>query len=443
MLKHLCEQLVQQAQAAQAVQVSVVDCLRQGIKLPTTADSPFVACRRMFRSRCFQGFGALLTLSGCIVDDARAQAASNAMRIADRCGTRSVAGAEPAAASTRLEHIRCLLDSGQRALGILLLQQRVAEQPSDQEAAALLDAQLAGTDTVPPHPQEAAVTAWLAAELGHDSNVNRATSEKVIQIPLLNYRSLALPELLVEQRSGFAGLQAGAAISKPFGASWHATLQVQGGLRANSAATAYLPHNYALVARADHAWDAATLGAGVSVSQQWLAKYRLLERRSLRLQGGWRPTADITVAGSADWADNTYPMFENLRTRESSQEIRITHGPTNLHASAYVGDEAATGAIKDLDRSFSGAGVGWRRQVTDNSVFTVDLASGSSRYRQVSPLFVARRTDQQTELALALHVRFGQGWTATPKVVLEHNDSNLVLNGYRRSQYLVEVRKDF
>jgi hypothetical protein len=385
----------------------------------------------------------LFLVSWWCTSEARSQTGSSLVSAAGHCTPQADPAVEPLAGIAKLERIRCLLDSGQRALAILLLQQRVAEQPADREAAALLDEQLAAATTVPPHPQEAALSAWVSAELGHDSNVNRATSEKVIHIPLLNYRSLALPELLVEQRSGFVGVQAGAAIRKSFGPSWQASLQVQGGLRANSAATAYLPHNYALVARADHAWDTATLGAGVSASQQWLAKYRLLERRAFRLQAGWRPAADITVAGSAEWADNTYPMFESLRTRESSQEIRITHSPTNLHVSAYLGDEAATGTIKDLDRSFSGAGVGWRRQVTDNSVFTADLASGRSRYRQVSPLFVARRTDQQTELALALHVRFGQGWTATPKVVLEHNDSNLVLNGYRRSQYLVEVRKDF
>lgn len=382
-------------------------------------------------------------LAWAAADDGYGQTAGGPVRSSDVCRQDPSFGAEMPGAASRLERVRCLLERGERAMGILLLQQMVAQMPANREAATLLDEQMAGAVTLPVPPDEMKFNAWVASEVGHDSNINRASSAKVIQIPLLNYRSLSLPDLMVERSSSFVGAQAGASLRMPFGASWQGALLAQGSVRANVAEASYLPHNYALVARLERKLESVTLGVGVSTAQQWVAKYRMLGRLSYHLHAAWRPRQDVVVSGTAEWADNVYPMFESLQTRESSQEIRVAHGPSGLHVSAYRGEEAAPGTIKDLDRSFSGIGIGWRFPVAANSLFAIDITSGNSRYKQFSRLFAAQRTDRQADITLALHKRFGDTWTVSPRIVLERNDSSLALNGYRRAQYFVDVRRDF
>lgn len=347
-----------------------------------------------------------------------------------------------------LKAIRCLMGRGQTALAILLLQQLLAADESNKDAALLLEEQL-GKATKPspagsrPWIQPVRATGWLAAELGHDSNINRATSATAIDIPLLNYRSLSLPELMVQRPSSFAGLAGGATVRMPITQTLRATVHGQAGLRGNFSELAYLPHNYLAVAQLDQDVGYATFGIGGSVAQQWVAKFRLLERSATRIQLAAKPTADVGVALSAEWARNTYPLFENLGTRENMIELRGTYQPLNLQFGAYRGEEASRNEIKDLDRTFDGITIGWRYPISESARLAIDASSGRSRYGQFSRLFATQRSDRQTALSLALQIRLADGWSVIPKLMVERNDSSMALNQYRRTQYLVELRKDF
>jgi hypothetical protein len=346
-----------------------------------------------------------------------------------------------------LKAIRCFMDRGQTALGILLLQQLLAADELNKDAALLLEEQL-GKATKPspagsPTRGSVGATGWLAAELGHDSNINRATSATAIDIPLLNYRSLSLPELMVQRPSSFAGLSGGATVLIPITQTLRATVHGQAGLRGNFSELAYLPHNYLAVARFDQDVGSATIGIGGSMAQQWVAKFRLLERSATRIQVAIKPTADVGVALSAELARNIYPLFENLGTRENMIELRGTYQPLNLQFGAYRGAEASRNEIKDLDRTFDGISIGWRYPISESIRLAIDASSGRSRYGQFSRLFATQRSDHQTDLSLALQIRLADGWSAMPKLMAERNDSSMVLNQYRRTQYLVELRKDF
>lgn len=349
-----------------------------------------------------------------------------------------------------LPFIRCLLEHGHTALAVLLLQQLLAADESNQAAAALLDEQL-GKNAKPdvahavdmPWGGSVLVSGWLAAEVGHDSNINRATSAKVIDIPLLNYRSLSLPELLVERPSSFAGLSGGLAAGIPLTPTLRASVQVQAGLRGNVSELAYAPHNYLVAAQLEQDIGSTSLGIGGSAVQQWVAKYRLLERNAIRVQATARVTETVGLALAAEWASNAYPQFQGVGTRENSIELRASYRPFNLHFGAYQGEETSRTAIKDLDRSFDGLSVGWRHPINESWRLAIDASSGRSRYKQFSRLFATRRSDRLTELSLALQVRLGTGWSLTPKVMMERADSSVALNGYRRTQYLAELRKDF
>lgn len=349
-----------------------------------------------------------------------------------------------------LEAVRCLIERDQTALAILMLQQLLAADESNKDAALLLDEQL--SKSAQPQPVSApatsrsestAITGWLAAELGHDSNINRATSAKVIDIPLLNYRSLSLPDLLVEQASSFAGLNGDVTIRMPITSTLRASLHGQASLRANFSEVAYLPHNYLVAAHLEQDVGDTTVALGGSLAQQWVAKFRLLERSAARVQVSTQPSKTVALALSVEWASNTYPLFDNLGTRENIVELRGTYRPFNLQFGAYWGEEASRSTIKDLDRTFDGLSIGWRYPITDNWRLAIDASAGQSRYGQFSRLFATQRSDRQTDLSFALQVRLTDGWSVTPKLMMERNNSSMALNQYRRTQYLAELRKDF
>ncbi len=346
-----------------------------------------------------------------------------------------------------MNHIICLIDRGDAALAVVLLQRFVAENPGDRDAEMRLGKLLGDASG---HPADAGrmtgpvrFDAWVASEFGHDSNINRAASAKMIEIPLLNYRSLSLPDLLVQRGSSFAGLLAGAEIRLPLSGSLKAELRAQAGVRGNFSEQSYLPHNYSGLARLEKNVGRSSVGIRVSVAQQWVAKYRLLERSGLRLHVSTPLTDVFDVSLSAEEAGNTYPMFENLRTRERSKEIRIGYAPLKLQFGVYWGDEDSSGPVKDLDRSFNGLSGGWRLPINETCRLAIDVSTGTSSYRQFSRLFATQRKDSQTEVVVAVQFRLGDGWSLAPRISVERNRSSMALNGYRRAQYLAELRKDF
>lgn len=349
-----------------------------------------------------------------------------------------------------MTYIRCLIERGHEALAVLLLQQLLAADESNQDAALLLAEQLGKARVPQPQPGSPVpratspqITGWLAAEFGHDSNINRATSARIIDIPLLNYRSLELPALLIERRSSFAGLQGGATARMSLTQDLAASVHAQAGLRANFAEASYLPHNYIASVRVDYAVDPVVIGISATAAQQWLAKYRLLERRGLRAQVTTKTFAGIDVSVSAESAQNTYPLFENLGTRENSVELRASYNPFGVYVGAYRGREASRGAIKDLDRDFDGFSAGWSYPLNEHWRLAIDVSSGRSAYTQFSRLFGTRRKDRQRDASIGLHIRLSDNWSVTPRLTLEQNDSSMTLNGYRRTQYLAELKRNF
>lgn len=348
-----------------------------------------------------------------------------------------------------LESVRCLMERGHTALAVLLLQQLLAADESNREAALLLE-ELLGVARSPqagslpaPQGESSMIAGWIAGEVGHDSNINRATSAKVIDIPLLNYRSLSLPDLLVERPSGFAGLNAGATIRVPITQALRASLQGQASLRGNFSELPYLPHNYLFAAQLDQDVGDISVGIAGSAAQQWVAKFRLLERNAARVHVATLAAATFGLALSTEWASNTYPLFDNLGTRENTIELRASYRPYNLQLGAYWGREASRNEIKDLDRNFDGMSIGWRYPISESSRLAIDASSGQSRYQQFSRLFATRRSDRQTDLSVAVQIRLSDGWSLTPRLLMERTRSSMALNQYRRSQYLAELRKDF
>jgi hypothetical protein len=370
----------------------------------------------------------------------------------------SPGGTNPAAEPA---NIRCLLAARRPAQAFLLAQRLFAARPDDAEARALVAAALAALNARPaaaePYVAQGSGVAalwrslanavqgvaWIAVEIGRDSNINSATSLETIPIPLLNYRSLQLDPLLVRRPSGFLGLNAGGVLRKPLSAETAVGAQGIASARVNASETAYLPHNYLGQVSLLRRVGPVELVADLGVSQDWLGRHRVAERTQatgrvkLAPSPGWE--TDIAVA----YAENVYPQFNAVRTTQTKTSAGFAHAPSGLSATLHSGVEMAKGSIRDLDRRFTGFALGWHLPVSANGSLMARVGEVRSRYLVPSALFAGERRDTAREIEIAYSWRLGDNWTLTPRLLAEENQSSIPLVAFKRVQGLVELRRTF
>jgi hypothetical protein len=284
---------------------------------------------------------------------------------------------------------------------------------------------------------------WLAVEVGSDSNINRATDSKVVQSPLLNYRSLSLNPILTRRSSSFVGANAGMEVSYPL--SPYVGIGARGAIstRYNTAEYVYLPNNYHLATVLSSNIGNLRLEAEASSSQYLLARLRVVDRQSFSATASMITYGNFIASLSADSSTNFYPQFSQIKAREQSFAAKGFHPGTGLRVEVYQGTESSTGQIKDLDRKFQGYKVGWDARFSENLRFGIHVDSGQSRYQLFSRLFDTNRIDRFGSLNISCEYRAGHDWYVTPKWISERNSSTIALSQYQRTQYLIEVRKEF
>ena len=260
-----------------------------------------------------------------------------------------------------------LAGAGRRVAALLLLQRRVAEAPRDCHARTAMlgllaaleapaaayelpaNARLGGRPWLTRALSGVQPAAWLALEAGHDSNLNSANSASSIDLPLLNYRSLALNPVLVRRASGFAGIDGGAVVSRPLAAGMSVSATVQAAARYNANEATYLPHGYFGALAADKRWGDWRLEAEIVYLQRRLGRFRVIDRWQPGATWVMQPAPGLRVAVWLFAASNRYPLFNAVETREQGGGLRLAHDGSGLALGFSGGRERSTGPLKDLE----------------------------------------------------------------------------------------------
>lgn len=397
---------------------------------------------------------SLAFLLACATVDAAQQRAAPASPAQADCDTRS------AAADWRAE-VCGLVRAGRGAAAVLLLQRRLAVYPADAAARTLLEALLAELGAGPAArevPGNAGLigrpwwqrslamaqsAAWLAAEAGHDSNINSATGLSIIDLPLLNYRSLVLSPLLVRQGSAFLGLAGGVAAARPLAPALSVHAAVQASARYNAEEAAYLPQSYQARLGARGGFGRLTLEAAAGFEQRRVGKYRLVDRSEAGLTLRLDVSPEVRLGLAATGASQAYPLFNGLRTRSQITAVTARHLPSGLGLAAMALRERSLDGPRDLDRDASGVTLEWNRTVRGAGNLQVQWTATRSVYLEPSVLFATQRLDKSTLLSIAYAHRLAGAWTLTPRLVLEENASTIPLLAFRRRQVMVELRRDW
>jgi hypothetical protein len=352
-------------------------------------------------------------------------------------------------------------DQGGAGWEILRLQQRLAANPADVEARArlidLLERTGAGgaafdlpsgvplrertwwRDLVPMLQR----TAWMALEVGHDSNINSGTADEVVHVPLLNYRSLTLDPLLTRMSSSFIGLRMGAVGRYPLGPRWALRAGGMAALRYNAAQYVYLPHSYEGRLALERDFGFWRLELGASGTQRWVAGYQAIGRSSVHAQLTGLFAHGLGGMAQVETSRNRYPLLSGAETKEDAMTLTLTHDDTGLRGSVMAARERATGVARELDHDSLGYSGAWVTDAFSRGRIRLTASETRARYLEPSPLFLTSRQDRTREYSIAYEHRLADGWTLTPRYVREENRSTVELMRYDRTQWMIEARKEF
>lgn len=350
---------------------------------------------------------------------------------------------------------------GGQAREIILLQQQLANHPEDPVARDRLKTlleQTGATGTALDLPTGALLrertwwrdlvpmlqhSAWVAVELGHDSNINSGTPDEVVHVPLLNYRSLTLSPLLVQTPSHFLGLRTGAMARYPLSPNWALRVGGMAALRLNTEQYVYLPHSYEGRLALERDFGLWRVEAGVSGTQRWVVNYQAIGRSSFYAQVTRLFEHGVTGLAQVEHSKNRYPLFSETDTSENAMTLSMIHAGTGLQASVSGGRERATGVTKALDRDYLGYTLAWVSKTFSNGRVRLSFSENRAYYDEPSPLFLTTRHDLLRDYSVAYEYRLPDNWSITPRYVREENGSTVSLMKYTRTQWMIEARKEF
>ncbi|MBI2308949.1 MAG: DUF560 domain-containing protein [Rhodocyclales bacterium] len=295
--------------------------------------------------------------------------------------------------------------------------------------------------------EPAALTGYVEATVGYDSNVNVGPNRSTIAIPGFGNLPFELDRDTKANADGFGSLGGGANLRAPLGAGYTLLAGLAGSTRNNFGKQQFDTQNadasLGITRTADR--DVYTLMAQGGVFYLDHGRFR----DHLSLTGQWQRNLDARnqVGVFAQYADLQYPDQEVRDAR------RWVAGATYAHlyrdgllafASAYGVSERTQNGDADW-LGFGGGGLrAGARLNYDAQTVLFGAASWEYRgYREDDPLFLKKRRDNQFGVNLGATRYLTKEWSVTPQLSLTYNDSNTKLTDYHREMFSVTVRREF
>lgn len=288
------------------------------------------------------------------------------------------------------------------------------------------------------------VSGYAEAGAGYDSNVNAATSQSQLVIPLLSFLGpAALSGAATQQGDGFATVEGGLTLDYGFDRHSHVFVSGLGSGHINFRQTAF---SQAIgVGTAGYSYTAANHDV-MSLSGQY--QYFALGGTGYRRAGGGiaqyshvlGATRSLSVAGQ--FFDITYPTDPLRNARRYSGSLTYVDG--NILLSAQGGSEdVKSAATRNLSNSFYGARIAGEHRLAPRLSVFANAAIERRDYRAPDPLFLIDRHDTEIDVAGGLRFRLTPRLIATVQGGYTHNDSNIALDQYDRATGTASLRVEF
>jgi hypothetical protein len=285
---------------------------------------------------------------------------------------------------------------------------------------------------------------------GYDSNANSATAASQIAIPMFGGAITTLDPSSRGQGDQFATAGAGVSVRHPLSPEWALNTTASFNSRRYNDLSTYNIGNID---------GSAGLTRTIGVEQfTGAVQYQKLYvddtsyRHTFGFLGQWQHAIDeqrqFTAYGQGMRLD--YSGQQDIRDANRYligtaylQSFNAEYLPV-VYAGAYVGKEHPDASnVPHLGNNFVGLRAGGQLSFSASLALVGSASIEHRDYRGEEPGFLRNRSDRQRDLSLALVFIPKNDWVIRPEINYIRNDSNILLNDFSRTQYLVTVRRNF
>ena len=291
---------------------------------------------------------------------------------------------------------------------------------------------------------------YLDITAGRDTNVNNATSQGQIFVPVFGF-SVQLAPSSQRTADNFMSVGGGGEVSHALSSNTSLFAGGDARLRFNQHADTFNFNQFDVRAGAQHTFSSASLlRASIAHQQYYLDNNNYRGSSGLNLE--WRQALSSTQQLSLFGAGNRVRFKDAAQVANDTNlalfGVGYTHAlnavaRTTLSVSATVGYERDIGERIDGDRKLVGVRVGGQTGWGENIDVYATAGYQPSRFQTRNVIFNAQRVDNQTDAALGAVWRFGRAWHLRPQLTYMRNASNIDINAYNRYEASVTLRRDF
>lgn len=293
------------------------------------------------------------------------------------------------------------------------------------------------------------VTAYVELSAGYDSNVNSAVSASQIAVPALGGAILTLSSNGVKAEDGFISIGGGAKMRYPLSKETSLVGGIDLNQRGNGSEDQFDTRSLAGNAGVSFVRGKQNFTALLQTQSFSVDNHRYRDANGFVGQWEYLPDDNRAISAYVQYARLEYPG-QDVRNADRTvvgasygQSLGGRLAPV-VFAGLYAGSENEREAgVPYLGHDLVGVRVGGQLTINPQTVLFATASYEEREYGGTDPFFLVTRGDQQSDLRLGVNYSPEKAWRVTPQFAYTRNNSNVAINDYERSQFIVTVRRDF
>ena len=317
-------------------------------------------------------------------------------------------------------------------------------------ARAVINAYIARIDGGSDAGGETRASGYLDVALGRDTNVNNATSQGQVFVPVFGF-SVQLAPTSQRTADNFLSLGGGGEVSYALSTNTSLFAGADARLRFNQHADTFNYNQFDVRGGVQHAFSATSLLRASLAHQQYVldnTNYRGTSGLNLEWRQALSDTQQFSlfgVANRARYSDAAQSANDTNLTLLGAGFTQVVNAArrTTLSVSAVAGYERDVGQRIDGDRKLFGVRVGGQTGWGDNVDVYATAGYQPSRFQTRNVIFNEQRADKQSDAVVGALWRIDRAWNLRPQVTYTRNASNIDINAFNRYEASLTLRRDF
>ncbi len=351
-----------------------------------------------------------------------------------------------AAAHLDLGKAYFLLGDIRHARTEFLRAQSLKPPPSAQETIRHYLDSIDTTDEAP----ENRSSGYIEVGIGHNNNVNNATTQNQIAIPALLDIVFTLNSANVKTADNYIGLATGGEVIHPISRDF----SVYAGIDLHDRSGLKYPafDYFSLDGRvgAIYSKNAEQFQGGM-VAGKFYQGGGSVNRNSSGFNAEWRHS--YSNANQAvlfgQYLRYRYPD-PALISNDFNQAVAglgwlhvFSDGRSSVYGSIFAGKERDTNLRIDGGKSIRGTRLSWQASLAEGLYLFAAGGVQKGMYDHSNSAFLVKRDDRQEDLTVGLTYRYRPDWLVRPQITYVRNYSNIIVNRYDQVDFSVTLRRDF